>query len=61
MSVKLVKESSVLYQPRMVSTSGDLFELIRQFIGERDQEYLVVIGVSAKNEPTNADQYGSYR
>ncbi len=51
-SVKLVKESSVLYQPRKVSTSGDLFELIREFIGERDREYLVVIGVSAKNEPT---------
>lgn len=51
-SVKLVKESSVLYQPRKVSTSGDLFELIRQFIGERDREYLVVIGVSVKNEPT---------
>ncbi|WP_314068373.1 hypothetical protein [uncultured Vagococcus sp.] len=28
-SVKLVKEASVLYQPRKVSISGDLFELIR--------------------------------
>lgn len=51
-SVKLVKESSVMYQRRMVSTPEALFELIHPFIGERDREYLVVIGVNAKNEPT---------
>ena len=42
----------MLYQPRKASNSGDLFELIRQFIGEREREYLVGIGVNAKNEPT---------
>lgn len=51
-SVKLVKESSLLYQPRTISSLEHLFELVRQFVGDKDREHLLIIGVNVKNEPT---------
>lgn len=50
-SISLVKESSLLYEPRKLLTSENFFTLIKNFIGSKDREHLIVVGVNPKNEP----------
>lgn len=51
-SLKLVKESSILYKKRQVRSPEDAYELIKQFLGEVDREYFVVVCLNTKNQPT---------
>ena len=55
--VQLVKESSTLYQTnagtRYITSPTDVIDVFRNFIGEADREYFVVICLNTKNEPTN--------
>lgn len=51
-SLKLVKESSMLYKNRCVRSSEDGYQLLKQFLGDVDREYFVVICLDTKNQPT---------
>lgn len=52
-SVKLVKESSMLYKNRRIRSPQDCYELFKEFLGEVDREYFVVMCLDVKNQPTN--------
>lgn len=51
-SLRLVKESSLLYKDRSVRSPGDGYKLFKQFLGELDREYFVVMCLDVKNQPT---------
>ncbi|MEE1131273.1 MAG: DNA repair protein RadC [Caryophanon sp.] len=52
-SVKLVKESSMLYKQRKVRSPQDSYELFRDYLGDVDREHFVVACLDTKNQPTN--------
>ena len=52
-SVKLVKESSMLYKQRRVRSPQDSYELFRDYLGDVDREHFVVACLDTKNQPTN--------
>lgn len=52
-SVKIVKESSMLYKQRRVRSPQDSYELFREYLGEVDREHFVVMCLDTKNQPTN--------
>lgn len=52
-SVKLVKESSLLYKQRRVRSPQDSYELFRDYLGDVDREHFVVACLDTKNQPTN--------
>lgn len=52
-SVKLVKESSMLYKQRRIRSPQDSYELFQEYLGEVDREHFVVMCLDTKNQPTN--------
>lgn len=52
-SVKLVKEASMLYKNRRIRSPQDCYELFKEFLGEVDREYFIVMCLDVKNQPTN--------
>lgn len=52
-SVQLVKESSFLYENRVIHNPKDAAVLFREFLGDVDREYFVVLCLNVKNEPTH--------
>jgi DNA repair protein RadC len=52
-SLKLVKELSILYKNRCVISPEDSYQLLKQFVGEVDREYFVVACLDTKNQPTS--------
>lgn len=52
-SIKMIKESSVLYANRKIMTPKDCLEIVKPLLEECDRERLVVCCLNAKNEPTN--------
>ncbi|MEK4712052.1 JAB domain-containing protein [Sporosarcina sp. FSL K6-5500] len=51
-SLRLVKETSLLYKDRAIRSPEDGYNLFKQFLGELDREYLVVMCLDVKNQPT---------
>lgn len=51
-SLRLVKESSLLYKDRSIRSPEDAYNLFKQFLGELDREYFVVMCLDMKNQPT---------
>lgn len=51
-SVRLVKERCLLYNDRTVRSPEDGYNLFKQFLGELDRKYLVVMCLDVKNQPT---------
>jgi|GEM_PF-5867705 len=51
--LKLVKESSILYEPRKISTPIDGVKLFREFLDNEDRESFIVISLDTKNQPTS--------
>lgn len=51
-SLRMVKESSLLYKNRSVRSPQDGYKLFKQFLGELDREYFVVMCLDVKNQPT---------
>ncbi|WP_461612141.1 hypothetical protein [Clostridium sp. Marseille-QA1073] len=49
-SVKLIKEGSILYEPRRVSSSKDAFELGKEFLIDSDRERLILVCLDNKNK-----------
>ncbi|MGG0175798.1 JAB domain-containing protein [Gottfriedia acidiceleris] len=51
-SIKLVKESSILYKERSVRTPEDGYKLLKLFLEEQDREHFIVVCLDTKNQPT---------
>lgn len=56
-SLKLVKESSILYKERCVRSPEVGYQLLKQFLGEVDREYFIVVCLDTKNQPTAINMY----
>ncbi|WP_391563835.1 JAB domain-containing protein [Paenibacillus cremeus] len=52
-SLRIVKESSLLYQRRTVRSPQDAYELVRDFVADADREHFQVICLDTKNRPTS--------
>ena len=52
-SLKLVKESSVLYETRKIRSPYDAYKLIKNFLIDSDREKFVVACLDTKNQPVN--------
>lgn len=52
-SLKMIKESSILYGKRVISCPNDSATLLREFISEIDREVMVVCCLDIKNQPTS--------
>lgn len=52
-SLKLVKESIVLYETRTIRSPYDAYKLIKNFLIDSDREKFVVACLDAKNQPVN--------
>lgn len=52
-SLKLVKESSLLYKERSIRSPEDGYKLMRHFLGDLDREAFIVIALDTKNQPTS--------
>lgn len=52
-SLKVVKESSILYGKRKISSPSDAIEIGRSMLDGSDREKLLLCCLNTKNEPTN--------
>lgn len=52
-SVKLVKESSILYRNRSIRSPKDGYELMKEFLEDKDREHFVVVALDTKNQPAS--------
>ena len=50
-SVKLVKESSLLYKERSIRSPEDGYHMMNHFLGDIDREAFIVISLDTKNQP----------
>lgn len=50
-SLKLIKENSVMYAERTISDPASAVNLVRDFIANSDREKLIAIYLNTKNEP----------
>nr|WP_283695237.1 JAB domain-containing protein [Clostridium perfringens] len=48
-----MKEGSILYEPRIVSSPKDAFELGKEFLIDSDREKLILVCLDSKNQPTS--------
>ncbi len=51
--IKLVKERSVLYNPRKINSPEHAFKLVQDFLKDIDREAFVVVNLDTKNQPTS--------
>ena len=52
-SIKMVKESSFLYQTRKILSPSDAYEMIKDQLQDLDREQFIITCLNTKNEPTN--------
>jgi DNA repair protein RadC len=52
-SLKLVKESSLLYKERSVRSPEDGFKLLKLFLEDKDREHFIVVSLDTKNQPVS--------
>ncbi|URM33400.1 DNA repair protein RadC [Cytobacillus firmus] len=52
-SLKLVKESSLLYRERSIGSPEDGYKLMKHFLGDLDREAFIVISLDTKNQPVS--------
>ena len=50
-SVKLVKEASLLYKERNIRSPEEAYKLMKHFLGDLDREAFIVISLDVKNSP----------
>ncbi len=51
-TLKMVRDSSILYSPRRLENPLDAADLVRGFLDESDREKFIIICLSIKNEPS---------
>ena len=54
-SLKLVKERSVLYETRKISNPYDAYRLVKNFLADSDREMFVVVCVDTKSQPVSIE------
>lgn len=54
-SLKLVKESSILYETRKISNPYDAYRLAKKFLADTDREKFVVVCLDTKNQPVSIE------
>lgn len=52
-SIKMVKESSFLYQTRQILSPNDTYEMMKEQLQDLDREQFIIACLNMKNEPTN--------
>jgi len=52
-SLKLVKESSILYKERSVRSPKDGYQLMKLFLEDKDREHFIVASLDTKNQPVS--------
>ena len=52
-SIKLIKENSIMYAERRVSDPSSAVDLVRDFIASSDREKLIAVYLNTKNEPVS--------
>ncbi len=52
-SIKMVKESSFLYQTRQILSPNDAYDMIKEQLQDLDREQFIIACLNTKNEPTN--------
>lgn len=52
-SVKLVRESSILYEKRSICSPQDAYELVKSFLEDKDREHFIVVSLDIKNQPVS--------
>ncbi|MGD6960069.1 JAB domain-containing protein [Rossellomorea aquimaris] len=52
-SVKLVKEASILYKKRSIRSPQDAYELAKSFLEDKDREHFIVVSLDTKNQPVS--------
>lgn len=53
--IKMIRESTVLYEPRKISSPKDAVKLIRCFLDDLDREATLVICLDTKNQPVSVN------
>lgn len=51
-SIKMVKERSMMYKNRQISSPEDAYQLFKEYLDGVDREWFVVAALNTKNEPT---------
>ena len=51
-SLKLVRESSILYKERRITSPDNAYKLLKEFLADSDRERFVVVCLDTKNQPT---------
>lgn len=51
-SLKMVRESSLLYMNRQVKSPEDGYQLLKPFLVDSDREHLMLLTLDTKNQPT---------
>ncbi|MBG9451324.1 hypothetical protein ABE67_19055 [Cytobacillus firmus] len=54
-SVKLVRESSNIYERRNIRSPQDAFDLFKSFLEGKDREHFMVVSLDTKNQPVSID------
>lgn len=54
-SLRVVKESSLLYKERRIRSPHDSYNLIKSFLEDSDREMFVILSLDTKNQPTNIE------
>lgn len=54
-SLKLVKESSLLYKERSVRSPEDGYKLMKLFLVDKDREHFIVASLDTKNQPVSVN------
>ena len=52
-SIKMIKESSFLYQTRQIISPNDAYEMIKDRLESLDRGQFIIACLNTKNEPTN--------
>ncbi|MCU4961683.1 MULTISPECIES: JAB domain-containing protein [Bacillaceae] len=52
-SLKLVRESSILYKERSVRSPEDGYQLMKLFLADKDREHFIVASLDTKNQPVS--------
>ena len=52
-SIKMVKESSFLYQTRQILSPNDAYEMIKEQLEGLDREQFIIACLNSKHEPTD--------
>lgn len=52
-SLKVIREASLLYKNRQIKSPQDSYDLIRTFIEDADRELFICMSLDTKNQPTN--------